>query len=80
MTDTNAPNHTLDRRREEKAVEHLVQDGATRFTELATAQMEVWQRQMALGNQVVSYWHDAFNIGQQSLSRMIDNVQQRKAT
>jgi len=80
MTDStpNPPNHSLDRRREERAVEHLMQDSASRLSELATTQMEVWQKQMALGSQVASYWSDTFNIAQQSFSRIIDTVQQQR--
>jgi hypothetical protein len=85
MADTPNPNtdvnHSLDRRREEKNVknvENIVQDSISRMTELTSSQMEVWQKQLALGSQIANYWSDTFNIAQQSFGRMIENAQQQQ--
>ena len=72
------PNHSLNRRREERAMEQLVQDSSDKFGELAATQMEIWQRQLGLGSQITGLWSDGFNVAQQSFGRMIETIQQQQ--
>ena len=52
----NLVNQSLDRRREERAAEQLIQDNVTRLAELATTNMEIWQKYFGFGAQVAHYW------------------------
>lgn len=75
-TQTN-PNHSLDRRREEKALENLAQDSVARFTDLATSGMEVFQKNLAWQSEMARYWADSFTVAQNSMSQIISTVQQQ---
>ena len=44
----NLVNQSLDRRREERAAEQLIQDNVTRLADLATTNMEIWQKYFRL--------------------------------
>ena len=47
MAESNNPttvNQSLDRRREEKTAEHLMQDGVNRLSNIAVDGLEVWQK------------------------------------
>ena len=57
----NLVNQSLDRRREERAAEQLIQDNVTRLADLATTNMEIWQKYFGFGAQVAHYWADALN-------------------
>ena len=75
----NNPNHSLDRRREEKALENLAQDSVTRFTDLTTSGLEVVQKNIAWQSEFARYWADSLNIAQNSMNQIISTVQQRRA-
>ena len=47
MAESNNPNtvnQSLDRRREEKTAEHMMQDGVNRLSNIAVDGLEVWQK------------------------------------
>ena len=48
----NLVNQSLDRRREERAAEQLIQDNVTRLADLATTNMEIWKKYFGFGAQV----------------------------
>ena len=70
----NLVNQSLDRRREERAAEQLIQDNVTRLADLATTNMEIWQKYFGFGAQVAHYWADAFNAAQNSMSDHLDDA------
>ena len=51
----NLVNQSLDRRREERAAEQLIQDNVTRLADLATTNMEIWQKYFGFGAQVATF-------------------------
>ena len=67
----NLVNQSLDRRREERAAEQLIQDNVTRLADLATTNMEIWQKYFGFGAQVAHYWADALNAAQNSITQTI---------
>jgi hypothetical protein len=75
----NLVNQSLDRRREERAAEQLIQDNVTRLADLATTNMEIWQKYFGFGAQVAHYWADALNAAQNSISQTISTIQSRRA-
>jgi hypothetical protein len=80
MADNNPNvNQSLDRRREEKAAEQITQDSVARLAELATSNMEIWQKYFGFGAQVAHYWADAFHAAQQSIGQTISTMQSRRA-
>jgi hypothetical protein len=74
----NLVNQSLDRRREERAAEQLIQDNVTRLADLATTNMD-WQKYFGFGAQVAHYWADAFNAAQNSIGQTISTMQSRRA-
>jgi hypothetical protein len=42
MAESTNPNTSLDRRREERSAEHLMQDGVNRLSNIAVDGLEVW--------------------------------------
>ena len=75
----NLVNQSLDRRREERAAEQLIQDNVTRLADLATTNMEIWQKYFGFGAQVAHYWADALNAAQNSIAQTISTIQSRRA-
>ena len=62
MAESNNPNtvnQSLDRRREEKTAEHLMQDGINRLSNIAVDGLEVWQKYLTFGSSVAYYWGDS---------------------
>ena len=77
-TNPNAVNQSLDRRREERSAEHLMQDGVHRLANIAVEGLEVWQKQLSSGSTVAYRWADSLSAAQSSISHMISTVQNRK--
>jgi hypothetical protein len=77
-TNPNAVNQSLDRRREERGAEHLMQDGVNRLANIAAEGLEVWQKQLSFGSAVAYWWADSLSAAQSSISQMISTVQNRK--
>ena len=81
MADNNPStlNQSLDRRREEKAAEHLMNDSVNRLSHIAVDGLEVWQKYLSFGSGIAYYWGDALSATQASINQMISSVQNRKA-
>ena len=75
----NNPNHSLDRRREEKALENLAQDTTTRFVDLTTSGLEVVQKNIAWQSEIARYWADNLTIAHNSMNHIVASMQQRRA-
>jgi len=78
-TNPSAANHSLDRRREEKSAEHLMQDGINRLSNIAVDGMEVWQKYLTFGSSVAYFWGDSLKAAQSSINQMISNTHKRAA-
>jgi hypothetical protein len=81
MADTNAtqnPNHSLDRRREEKATENLMQDSVARLSSVASDGLEIWQKNLAFGSTIANYWADTFKVAQTAIGQMITQTEQHQ--
>jgi hypothetical protein len=74
-------NHTMDRRREERAresAEHLsqiTQEHAGRVAELFTEGMELWQRSLGFASAWHHYWADTCGAMQRSMSHLLTTTQ-----
>jgi hypothetical protein len=80
MADTpQNPNHSLDRRREERAMETMAQDGLSRFNELASSGLEVVQKQLAWQAEAARYWADTLTIAHNSMAQLASTLQRRAA-
>ena len=80
MADSPTLNQTLDRRREERAAEQLMQDSVNRLSNIAVDGLEVWQKYLSFGSSIAYYWGDALNAQEASIHQMISTVQNtRKA-
>ena len=67
MAESNNPNtvnQSLDRRREERSVEHMMQDGFNRLSNIAVDGLEVWQKYLTFGSSVAYYWGDSLKAAQ----------------
>jgi len=79
MTDQNKDaNHSLDRRREERALNDLAQDSVSRFTDLTSVGMEVMQKNIEWQSEVARYWADSLNVAHSSMNQIIQTVQQQR--
>ena len=81
MAESNSPNtvnQSLDRRREEKSAEHLMQDGVNRLSNIAVDGLEVWQKYLTFGSSVAYFWADSLKTAQSSINQMISSVQNSK--
>jgi hypothetical protein len=79
MADQNKDaNHSLDRRREERALNDLAQDSVTRFTDLTAVGMEVMQKNIEWQSEIARYWADSLNVAQNSMNQIISTVQQQQ--
>ena len=81
MAESNNPNtvnQSLDRRREEKTAEHLMQDGINRLSNIAVDGLEVWQKYLTFGSSVAYFWGDSLKTAQSSINQMISSVQNSK--
>ena len=79
MADNSTLNQTLDRRREERAAEHQMQDNVNRLANIAADGLEIWQKYLTFGSTVAYYWGDTLNVAQASVNQMVSTVQNRKA-
>jgi hypothetical protein len=80
MADNPNVNQTLDRRREEKVAEHLMQDNVSRLANIAVDGLEMQQKYLSFWSGIAYYWGDALNATQASINQMISTVQNtRKA-
>ena len=77
-THQNTVNQSLDRRREEKSAEHLMQDGVNRLSKIAVDGLEVWQKYLTFGSSVAYFWADSLKTVQSSANQMISSVQSSK--
>ena len=77
-THPNTVNQSLDRRREEKSAEHLMQDGVNRLSNIAVDGLEVWQKYLTFGSSVAYFWADSLKTVQSSVNQMISSVQNSK--
>ena len=77
-THQNTVNQSLDRRREEKSAEHLMQDGVNRLSNIAVDGLEVWQKYLTFGSSVAYFWADSLKTVQSSVNQMISSVQNSK--
>ena len=78
MAESTNPNTSLDRRREERSTEHLMQDGVNRLSNIAVDGLEVWQKYLTFGSSVAYYWGDSLKAAQSSINQMISTVQNSK--
>ena len=80
MADNPNVNQSLDRRREEKVAEHLMQDNVSRLANIAVDGLEMQQKYLSFWSGIAYYWGDALNATQASINQMISTVQNtRKA-
>ena len=77
-TNPNTVNQSLDRRREEKSAEHMMQDGVNRLSNIAVDGLEVWQKYLTFGSSVAYFWADSLKTAQSSINQMISSVQNSK--
>ena len=77
-THPNTVNQSLDRRREEKSAEHMMQDGVNRLSNIAVDGLEVWQKYLTFGSSVAYFWADSLKTVQSSVNQMISSVQNSK--
>ena len=77
-TNPNTVNQSLDRRREEKSAEHMMQDGVNRLSNIAVDGLEIWQKYLTFGSSVAYYWGDSLKATQASINQMISSVQNSK--
>jgi hypothetical protein len=73
------PNHSLNRRRDERATEQFAQDGVNRLSEIAACNMEVFQKQTEVMAQLTRLWADAFTTTQKTISQFTDQIQNRRS-
>jgi hypothetical protein len=66
MANNRDVDQTLGRRREERAAEEAVQNYASGMQDLA---LEVWQKQLALGEQIMKMWLHLFTSGQELIAQ-----------
>jgi hypothetical protein len=78
MAESTNPNTSLDRRREERSAEHLMQDGVNRLSNIAVDGLEVWQKYLTFGSSLAYYWGDSLKAAQSSINQMISTVQNSK--
>ena len=76
---TGTLNQSLDRRRDEKAAEHMMQDSVSRLSNIAVDGLEIWQKYFTFGSSVAYWWGDSLNAAQASVNQMINTVQNRRA-
>lgn len=79
MAEQQSVNHSMDRRREEKASENMMQDHTNRLAGFAADGLEIWQKQLAFGERVATFWVDTFSAAQNSISHMLSSVQSKRA-
>jgi hypothetical protein len=75
---TNNPNHSLNQRREERAAEQFTQESVNRLAEIASCNMEVWQKQVEAASQMARYWADMLNSTQQAFGQFTNQIQQNQ--
>ena len=68
-------NQTLDRRRDERAAEQLMQEGISRITELTSSAMEIAQKNIAYTASVLRYYTDAIEAMQTSIGQVVERTQ-----
>lgn len=68
-------NQTLDRRREEKAAEQLLQESVSRTTELTSCAMEICQKNIAYGASMLRFWTDSLETVQASMGQVVQHTQ-----
>jgi hypothetical protein len=77
---TGTLNQSLDRRRDEKAAGHIMQDSVSRLSNIAVDGLEIWQKYFTFGSSVAYWWGDSLlNAAQASVNQMISTVQNRRA-
>jgi hypothetical protein len=72
------PNHSLDRRRDERAMEQLAQDSAQRITELTASSLEAWQKQLDVATQMAKFWVDTLHVNQQAFNQITQQLTQTR--
>jgi hypothetical protein len=72
---TNNPNHSLNQRREERAIEQFTQDSVSRLAEIAACNLEVWQKQVDTLSRMAHYYGDALNTTQQMFGQFTHQIQ-----
>ena len=70
----NQPNHSLDRRRDQRAAEQLAQDNAARITEMTNTALEAWQKHIEVSTQMAKFWVDALHANQQAFNQLINQT------
>jgi hypothetical protein len=78
MAEQNKEATSLDRRREERALNELAQDSVTRFTDLTAVGMEVMQKNIQWQSELARYWADTLNVAHNSMSQIIQTTQQQR--
>jgi hypothetical protein len=80
MADNPNVNQSMDRRREEKASEHIMQDNVNRLANIAVDGLEIQQKYLTFWSSIAYYWGDALNATRAPINQMISTVQNtRKA-
>jgi hypothetical protein len=77
-TNPNTVNQSLDRRREERSAEHLMQDGVNRLSNVAVDGLELWQKYLTFGSSVAYFWGDSLKSAQSAINQIISTVQSSK--
>jgi xylose isomerase len=72
---TGGVNHTLDRRRDEKATEQVMQENVSRMSDLAINGMEVGQKVLGLQASVFNFWADHYSGLQNVIGHMVSTTQ-----
>ena len=77
MTDNNNVDQTLDRRRAENAAGRI--DTTDRLATIVADGLLVWDRYLIFLSSLAHYWAETFDAAQNSVSRTISTVQNRRA-
>jgi hypothetical protein len=77
MADNNSVNQTLDRRRAETPAGQM--DTTDRLATIVADGLLVWDRCLIFLSSLAHYWAETFDAAQNSVSRTISTVQNRRA-
>lgn len=72
-------NHSMDKRREEKAAEkadQMIEMGTAGISTLTVAQLELMQKQIGYVSTLAAYWTDTLRAIQDGMDRVIGNARQ----
>jgi hypothetical protein len=71
----NDPNHSLNRRRDEKAAEQMLQDNAQRLSDITACGIEAWQKQIEVTTHMARYWADMLETTQRTFGQFTSHIQ-----